>query len=140
MWERVDKFLPAGPRWYHKEVILPEAPNEPQLLFYRDPVECLQFLSENPSFDQYQTYGPVKYFTDKELKESRIVSTEKCILVMHGISTRVLLERTKLQTLPLLPQIYALPNAQIFDSALSHSPRALTQNPRSHTESALSHQ
>ncbi|KAF8588148.1 hypothetical protein K439DRAFT_1613732 [Ramaria rubella] len=69
MYEHIDKFLPAGPQWYCEEVTLPEAPNEPQLLFYHDPVECLQFLAANPTFDEHQTYGPVKYFTDKELKD-----------------------------------------------------------------------
>ncbi|KAF8573510.1 hypothetical protein K439DRAFT_1625033 [Ramaria rubella] len=69
MYEHIDKFLPAGPQWYCEEVTLPEAPNEPQLLFYHDPVECLQFLAANPTFDEHQTYGPVKYFTNKELKD-----------------------------------------------------------------------
>ncbi|KAF8577333.1 hypothetical protein K439DRAFT_1282474, partial [Ramaria rubella] len=69
MYECIDKFLPAGPQWYCEEVTLPEAPNEPQLSFYCDPVECLQFLAANPTFDEHQTYGPVKYFTDKELKD-----------------------------------------------------------------------
>jgi hypothetical protein len=44
--------------------VLPEAPNEPQLLFYCDPVECLQFLAENPAFEGHQSYAPVKFFTD----------------------------------------------------------------------------
>ncbi|KIJ48612.1 hypothetical protein M422DRAFT_131758, partial [Sphaerobolus stellatus SS14] len=62
----IDKFLPNGPEWHCKEVALPEAPNEPQLLFYRDPVECLKFLAQSPAFDGHQMYGPVKYFSDAE--------------------------------------------------------------------------
>ena len=69
MWERIDKWLPAGPQWFGKEVTLPEAPNETQFLFYRDPVECLRFLAQNPSFDQHQSYSPVKYFTDRACNE-----------------------------------------------------------------------
>jgi hypothetical protein len=66
MWDRVDKFLPKGPEWYFEEVILPEAPNEPQILFYCDPIECLQFLAINPTFDGYMAYQPVQHFTDTE--------------------------------------------------------------------------
>ncbi|KIJ31864.1 hypothetical protein M422DRAFT_185325, partial [Sphaerobolus stellatus SS14] len=54
--------------WHCKEVALPEAPNEPQLLFYQDPIECLQFLAQSPAFDGHQVYGPVKYFSDVEGK------------------------------------------------------------------------
>ena len=68
MWDRIDRFLPKGPQWYCKEITLPEAPNEPQMLFYRDPIECLQFLAESPTFDGYMTYQPVQYFTDVEHK------------------------------------------------------------------------
>jgi len=65
-YERIDCFLPDGPAWHCKEVTLPEAPNEPQLLFYRDPVEYLAFLSQSPAFDGHQNYCPVKYFFEKE--------------------------------------------------------------------------
>ena len=66
LYSRIDNFLPDGPKWYCKEVTLPEAPNEPQLLFYRNPVECLEFLSQSPAFDGHQDYSPVKHFTEKE--------------------------------------------------------------------------
>jgi len=69
MYERIDKFLPKGPAWKCEVITLPEAPNEPQFLFYRDPIECLKFPAANPTFDGYQTYGPVKFFTDKECTE-----------------------------------------------------------------------
>lgn len=43
---------------------LPEAPNEPQVLFYRDPVECLKFLESNPTFRGHQSFAPVHKFKD----------------------------------------------------------------------------
>ncbi|KIJ35930.1 hypothetical protein M422DRAFT_179990 [Sphaerobolus stellatus SS14] len=49
------------------EITLPEAPNEPQILFYTDPIDCLKFLAQSPAFDGHQEYSPVKYFSDKEL-------------------------------------------------------------------------
>ncbi|KIJ47718.1 hypothetical protein M422DRAFT_163790 [Sphaerobolus stellatus SS14] len=65
-FHRIDKYLPDGPAWHCQEVSLPEAPNEPQILFYQDPVECLQFLSQSPAFDGHQAYAPVKYFSNEE--------------------------------------------------------------------------
>ncbi|KIJ24792.1 hypothetical protein M422DRAFT_194268, partial [Sphaerobolus stellatus SS14] len=66
LFHHIDKFLPDGPKWHWKEITLLEAPNEPQLLFYRDPIECLQFLAQSPAFDGHQVYAPVKYFSDAE--------------------------------------------------------------------------
>ena len=66
-YDHIDKFLPEGPHWHCKEVTLLEAPNETQTLFYRDPIECLQFLAQSPAFDGHQNYSPVKYFSDAEL-------------------------------------------------------------------------
>jgi len=66
LYSRIDNFLPDGPKWYCKEVTLPEAPNEPQLLFCYNPVECPEFLSRSPAFDGHQDYSPVKHFTEKE--------------------------------------------------------------------------
>ncbi|KIJ50674.1 hypothetical protein M422DRAFT_245312 [Sphaerobolus stellatus SS14] len=67
-YHRIDKYLPNGPQWFCKEVQLKEAPNEPQVLFYRDPIECLQFLSQSPAFDGHQDYAPIKYFSEVELR------------------------------------------------------------------------
>ncbi|KIJ43308.1 hypothetical protein M422DRAFT_253510 [Sphaerobolus stellatus SS14] len=64
LYDRIDRFLPNGPKWHCKEITLPEAPAEPQLLFYHDHIECLQFLAQSPVFDGHQAYGPVKYFSD----------------------------------------------------------------------------
>ena len=69
MYQRIDTFLPKGPIWRCEVITLPEAPNEPQYLFYRDPIECLKFLAANPTFDGHLTYGPVKFFTDKKCTE-----------------------------------------------------------------------
>ena len=68
LFHRIDKFLPEGPKSYCKEIMLPEAPIEPQLLFYQDPIECLKFLAQSPAFDGHQVYNPVKYFSDSQGK------------------------------------------------------------------------
>jgi hypothetical protein len=68
MWEHVDN-LPGGPEWHAEEVVLPEAPDEPQVFFYRDIVECLKFLEQNPAFDGFLDHEPVKWFSDAELME-----------------------------------------------------------------------
>ncbi|KAF8522348.1 hypothetical protein JB92DRAFT_2614680, partial [Gautieria morchelliformis] len=67
MWRRIDDHIEAGPAWHVKEVILPEAPNEPQILYYQDIVECLKYLEQNPAFDGFMNYEPVLWYSDEEL-------------------------------------------------------------------------
>ncbi|KAF8519076.1 hypothetical protein JB92DRAFT_2711452, partial [Gautieria morchelliformis] len=59
--------IEAGPAWHVKEVILPEASNEPQILCYWDIVECLKYLEQNPPFDGFMNYEPVLWYSDEEL-------------------------------------------------------------------------
>ena len=39
------------------------------MFFYRDIVEFLTYLEENPAFEGFQHHQPVKWFSDAELKE-----------------------------------------------------------------------
>jgi hypothetical protein len=52
--------MPDGaPSWHAREAILPDAPNEPQILFYRDILECSDHLQNNPSFSKVWDYQPI---------------------------------------------------------------------------------
>lgn len=69
----IDELPAGGPPWNVAEIVLPDAPNEPQLLFYRDPVECLKFLQANPAFKDHTSFVPVQKFQDK-------AQTVRCIV------------------------------------------------------------
>jgi len=58
--------LPDLPRWQATFITLPEAPNDPQLLFYRNPVECLAWLEANPDFSHGKDYVPYEEYLDSE--------------------------------------------------------------------------
>ncbi|KZV89152.1 hypothetical protein EXIGLDRAFT_618514, partial [Exidia glandulosa HHB12029] len=68
LYNRIES-LPGGPSWKAVEITLPEAPNEPQTLYYRDPVECLQFLAGNPALRGHMTFEAYETFTDAGMKE-----------------------------------------------------------------------
>ncbi|KAF8509304.1 hypothetical protein BU17DRAFT_70477 [Hysterangium stoloniferum] len=70
MWKRIDEFLQAGPEWHSKEVVLPEAPNEPQILYYCDLVECLSYLEQNPAFEDAMNYEPILWYSNEELSDA----------------------------------------------------------------------
>jgi len=50
MFARIQQHMPHGPAWKSSTVTLPDAPNEPQIFFYRDIIECVKFLFGNPKF------------------------------------------------------------------------------------------
>jgi hypothetical protein len=62
-------YIQGGPKWESQVIVLPEALKEEQVVFYRDIVECLRYLEENPAFEGFQHHQPVKWFSDAELKE-----------------------------------------------------------------------
>ena len=51
-------------------VILPEAPNEPQIFYYCNIIKCLKYLEQNPAFEGFMYYEPVLWFTDEQLTET----------------------------------------------------------------------
>ncbi|KAF8578501.1 hypothetical protein K439DRAFT_1362009, partial [Ramaria rubella] len=61
--------LPGAPEWRAKWITLPEAPLDPQLLLYRDPVECLEWLEANPEFKGEKDYMPYEEYLDAEMTE-----------------------------------------------------------------------
>ena len=67
MWKWVNDHLSAGPEWMSETVMLPEAPNEPQIFYYHNIIECLKYLQQNPAFEGFMPYEPVLWFTDEQL-------------------------------------------------------------------------
>jgi len=57
MYDQV-KTMPSPPSWRSDTIILKEAPNEPQTLYWHDPMECMHFLFQNPDFDGDIAYVP----------------------------------------------------------------------------------
>lgn len=69
MHDRIAKEMPQGPVWNCKTVVLPDAPDEPQLFFHRDIIECAQFILGDPSLSKDMLYAPVevlKVHSDEE--------------------------------------------------------------------------
>lgn len=54
--------MEASPGWKEHTIVLDNAPDEPQTLFYRDPQECLEFLLANPTWEEEIDYVPVEIF------------------------------------------------------------------------------
>jgi len=50
--------MPGGPPWLSTEIVLKDTPNEPQTLFYRNPVECADQLFQNPTFKDCTDFAP----------------------------------------------------------------------------------
>ena len=81
--------MEGAPKWKAKEIILDDAPEEPQILFYRDLEECCDHIQGNPSFSDAWDTAPkkVKYY-----------GTETCVyhdplaLQTYGGHTRCILK------------------------------------------------
>src|SRR5260370_30448530 len=52
--------MEGAPMWKAKEITLDDAPDEPQILFYRDIEECCDHLQGNPSFSDAWDTAPKK--------------------------------------------------------------------------------
>jgi hypothetical protein len=62
MYERVEQAMQNGPLWSSETIIMEEAPDEPQILFYRDVHECVTYLFGNPTFQDSMQYEAVEVF------------------------------------------------------------------------------
>jgi len=62
MYERIECSMESGPRWRSEVITIPEAPDEPQVLFYRDPLECVRELLGNPVFKDSMGYQALEVF------------------------------------------------------------------------------
>lgn len=53
------ELLPSGPRWLSREVSIPGfATKDPIVLYYRDSIECIKFLLQNPIFAGRIRFSP----------------------------------------------------------------------------------
>ena len=62
MYERVEKAMQNGPSWSSETIIMDEAPDEPQILFYRNIHECVEYLLGNPTFEDSIRYEALEVF------------------------------------------------------------------------------
>ena len=57
------ELLPSGPQWKSRIVTLPGYhTKDPVVLYYRDPIECIEFLLKNPLFSGQIEYQPWQDF------------------------------------------------------------------------------
>ena len=62
MYERVEQAMQNGPLWSSETIVMEEAPDKPQILFYRDIHECVAHLLGNPTFQDSMRYEAVEVF------------------------------------------------------------------------------
>ena len=60
------RSMPGAPCWKADTIALPEAPTEPQILYWCDPVECAHFLFQNPDFVRSMAYVPSRLYDKNE--------------------------------------------------------------------------
>jgi hypothetical protein len=61
------EMLPSVPDWKSKKISLMGYPtSEPMYLFYRDALDCVEYLFGNPLFSNHMDFCPVRLYQDAE--------------------------------------------------------------------------
>jgi len=61
------EMLPKVPEWKSKKIVLPGyATREPMCLFFRDALECVEYLFGNPLFAEHIDFLPTRLYRDAE--------------------------------------------------------------------------
>src|SRR6266849_4574052 len=60
------KEMPGGPEWHSHHVNLHDAPEEPQILYYRNIIECAEFLFQSPEFEGHMDFSPHHAYDENE--------------------------------------------------------------------------
>jgi hypothetical protein len=61
------EILPSVPDWKTKKIVLTgHVTKEPMLLFYRDALDCVEYLFGNPLFGDKMDFCPVRLYSDAE--------------------------------------------------------------------------
>jgi hypothetical protein len=61
------EMLPKVPEWKSKEITLPDhQTSEPMHLFYRDALDCVEYMFGNPLFANHMDFCPVRLYQDAE--------------------------------------------------------------------------
>ncbi|KAG1879921.1 hypothetical protein F4604DRAFT_1880050 [Suillus subluteus] len=60
--------LPSGPRWMSKVIEMSHPTKSPVILYWRNPVECIASILNNPSFQDHFHFMPHKIYTTAERK------------------------------------------------------------------------
>lgn len=58
MFRTIEERLPKGPKWQKTDMVLKDAPNDPQVLYFCNVDECALFLASNPAFQGDIDYEP----------------------------------------------------------------------------------
>jgi hypothetical protein len=62
--------LPSGPQWHHQTIEIHGFPTKtPIVLFYRDALECVQWIYGNPAFDGHLEHAPFQEFLDPKMQQ-----------------------------------------------------------------------
>ena len=74
--------LPKPPAWKSREVLVPGGTSRKKsTLFYRDGLECFEFLFGNPAFRDKMQYQPTQVWTSGDNEErlySEIMTGDLC--------------------------------------------------------------
>jgi len=84
------KILPSGPQWMGKPIMTVYPTNNRIILFYWDPLECLQSLMSNPLVKYFISFNPVCIFRMAEklmcIYGEWLSGDTTWIMQVHGIA------------------------------------------------------
>ena len=63
---KMTRTMPGPPAWTSEEIVLPDAPNEPQRFFYHDLVTCVHYLFQRLDLAKRMNYVPMQVFDENK--------------------------------------------------------------------------
>ena len=85
MFRIIEERLPKGPKWRKTDIVLKDAPNDPQTLYFHNIDECVLSLASNPAFQGEIDYEPKAVFT---WNKTGLQYTMKCQWAISGCRSR----------------------------------------------------
>ncbi|KAJ7061036.1 hypothetical protein C8F01DRAFT_1253506 [Mycena amicta] len=83
--QRVE-LLPTGPKWSSKTITCAGFPTKkPIVLFYRNSLECIQFLIRNPLFKNHIDFVPTKLYQDQQQLHKEWINSESAWKMQEAI-------------------------------------------------------
>ena len=58
--------MPGPPAWMSEEIMLPDAPDEPQKFFYHDLIKCAHYLFQWSDLAKHMNYIPMQVFNESK--------------------------------------------------------------------------
>ena len=98
------ELLPGGPKWVSQEIHIPDySTKAPIVVYYRDPIECVKWILQNPIYSNRLRYSPERRSTPDGNREYGDWITSDGAWFMQVRSRCPFLERSDLKPKAQLP-------------------------------------